>query len=101
LTLTLDYTHFAYLGLPDSEVEPLLTYASHFHVRGAQKGRLQASLANNVIDYGRSLDDIFELDQLVRVDPWYGPVPDFGHEVIAEPECSLKQACQPCSRLRA
>jgi len=35
---------------------------------------------------GRSLDEIFELDQLVRVDPWYGPVPDFGYEVIEEDE---------------
>ena len=35
---------------------------------------------------GRSLDDIFELDQLIRVDPWYGPVPNFEHEVIEEDE---------------
>ena len=35
---------------------------------------------------GRSLDEIFELDQLVRVDPWYGPVPEFGYEVIEEDE---------------
>ncbi|MFV1966506.1 MAG: sugar phosphate isomerase/epimerase family protein [Pirellulaceae bacterium] len=55
LTLTLDYTHFAYLGLPDSEVEPLLTHASHFHARGARKDRLQASLSDNVIDYKRIL----------------------------------------------
>ena len=35
LTLTLDYTHFTRLGLPDADVEPLLKVASHFHVRGA------------------------------------------------------------------
>ena len=56
LTLTLDYTHFAYLGLPDSEVEPLLAHASHFHARGARKNRLQVSFKNNVIDYERILD---------------------------------------------
>ncbi len=33
---------------------------------------------------GTPLDDYFELDRLVRVDPWYGPVPEFKHEVIAE-----------------
>ena len=53
LTLTLDYTHFTRLGMPDSAVEPLLKYASHFHVRGARQGRLQESFARNVIDYER------------------------------------------------
>ena len=43
LTLTLDYTHFTRLGMPDAAIEPLVQYASHFHVRGARNGRLQAS----------------------------------------------------------
>jgi len=55
LTLTLDYTHFTRAGLPDAAVEPLLQYASHFHVRGARKGRLQTSFKDNVIDYKRVL----------------------------------------------
>lgn len=52
LTLTLDYTHFTKMGMADREIEPLVPHASHFHARGACKGRLQASLQNNVIDYG-------------------------------------------------
>ena len=57
LTLTLDYTHFTRAGLPDAEIEPLLVArASHFHVRGARTGRLQASFKDNTIDYGRVLD---------------------------------------------
>jgi sugar phosphate isomerase/epimerase len=56
LTLTLDYTHFTKSGVPDSEVEPLIAHASHFHARGARPGRLQASFKENVIDYGRILD---------------------------------------------
>lgn len=55
LTLTLDYTHFTRIGLPDSMVEPLIPLASHFHVRGACKGRLQASFKTNTIDYARVL----------------------------------------------
>lgn len=55
LTLTLDYTHFARIGLPDSQTEPLLKYATHFHVRGGRKGRLQTSFKDNVIDYARIL----------------------------------------------
>ncbi len=53
LSLTLDYTHFTRCGLPDSEVEPLIEHASHFHARGACKGRLQAAFKQNTIDYGR------------------------------------------------
>ena len=56
LTLTLDYTHFASRGIPDAEVEPMIAYASHFHARGARQGRLQCSLKDNIIDYGRILD---------------------------------------------
>lgn len=55
LTLTLDYTHFTRLGIPDAEVEPLVALASHFHVRGAAPGRLQTSFKDNAIDYARVL----------------------------------------------
>jgi sugar phosphate isomerase/epimerase len=55
LTLTLDYTHFTRVGLSDDQIEPLLKYASHFHVRGARKGRLQAPFKDNTIDYARVL----------------------------------------------
>ncbi len=56
LTLTLDYTHFTRLGIGDAEIEPLVPYASHFHLRGACPGRLQAPYTQNTIDYGRVLD---------------------------------------------
>jgi sugar phosphate isomerase/epimerase len=55
LTLTLDYTHFTRIGLPDSAVEPLVRQATHFHVRGACQGRLQAGFKANAIDYVRVL----------------------------------------------
>lgn len=55
LTLTLDYTHFTYQGFPHAEIEPLLESASHFHARGACKGKLQASFAENTIAYARVL----------------------------------------------
>ena len=54
-TLTLDYTHFTRVGLPDSASEPLIPHASHFHARGASKGRLQAAFPHNTIDYARVL----------------------------------------------
>lgn len=55
LTLTLDYTHFTRLGMPDSAIEPLVKHATHFHVRGAREGRLQAPFKENTIDYRRVL----------------------------------------------
>ena len=67
-TLTLDYTHFTRLGMPDSTVEPLLEYASHFHVRGARKGRLQAAFPDNVIDYKR----IYRKMKAVGYKGWIG-----------------------------
>lgn len=53
LTLTLDYTHFAKIGLDDAVVEPLLAHAIHFHARGARKGMLQCNMNENTIDYKR------------------------------------------------
>jgi sugar phosphate isomerase/epimerase len=68
LTLTLDYTHFTRIGISDSAIEPLMKYASHFHVRGARKGRLQASFDDNVIDYRR----VFEVMQQNSYQGWIG-----------------------------
>jgi sugar phosphate isomerase/epimerase len=51
LTLTLDYGHFTYQGIPDAEVEPLLARTSHFHARGACAGKLQSTMAENTIDF--------------------------------------------------
>ena len=55
LTLTLDYTHFTRAGLPDKEAEPLIQLASHFHARGARRGRLQETFDKSTIDYNRVL----------------------------------------------
>jgi sugar phosphate isomerase/epimerase len=62
LTLTLDYTHFTRRGMPDRAVEPLLKHASHFHARGARKGRLQAPLKENTIDYARIIRAMREVN---------------------------------------
>lgn len=68
LTLTLDYTHYTRCGTPDSVVEPLVPYASHFHARGARKGRLQTSFAQNTIDYRR----IVNVMRKTRYTGWIG-----------------------------
>jgi sugar phosphate isomerase/epimerase len=62
LTYSLDYTHFTRSGYKDSQVEPLLKHASHFHVRGARKGRLQTSFSKNTINYKRILRKMKQLN---------------------------------------
>jgi sugar phosphate isomerase/epimerase len=68
LTLTLDYGHFIRVGLPDSAVEPLVQYASHFHARGAREGRLQESFAHNTIDFAR----VVEVMEVTDYSGWIG-----------------------------
>jgi sugar phosphate isomerase/epimerase len=61
LSLTLDYTHFTAAGFRDADIEPLLAHASHIHARGARRGRVQASVAHNTIDYGAMLRKLKQL----------------------------------------
>lgn len=58
LTLTLDYTHFAKMGIPDERVHPLIAHASHFHARGAAKGKLQTVIGENAIDYNAIIKEM-------------------------------------------
>jgi sugar phosphate isomerase/epimerase len=60
LTFTLDYTHFICQGASEEESEALLAFASHFHARGGRLGRLQCSMKDNTIDYGRVLTKMKE-----------------------------------------
>jgi sugar phosphate isomerase/epimerase len=56
LTLTVDYGHYVYQGIPESEIEPLVAHARHFHARGGRRGRLQTSMRENAIDFDRMVD---------------------------------------------
>jgi len=55
LTLTLDYGHFTWQGIPDRDIEPLVAHASHFHARCGRKQRLQSKFTDNTIDFPRVL----------------------------------------------
>jgi len=55
LTLTLDYTHFIKQNISQEECETLMPYAAHYHARGAEPGRLQASVSANKVDFKRVL----------------------------------------------
>jgi sugar phosphate isomerase/epimerase len=53
LGLTLDYAHFTRAGIADARIEPLTEFATHLHTRAARRGRLQAPLKENTIDFPR------------------------------------------------
>jgi sugar phosphate isomerase/epimerase len=51
LTLALDYGHFIWAGFSNDDIHQLVPYASHLHVRGGAKGRLQTPVEENIIDF--------------------------------------------------
>jgi sugar phosphate isomerase/epimerase len=53
LSLTLDYTHFVFQGIPEREVDALIPYAQHFHGRQGAPGKMQATSQEGTIDYER------------------------------------------------
>ncbi len=60
LTLTLDYTHFERMGMPEEEYSILMPYASHFHARNAAPGQLQTIAQENTIDYEKVVKSMIE-----------------------------------------
>ncbi len=60
LTLTLDYTHFERLGMPEDEYSILMPYAAHFHARNAAPGQLQTIAQENTIDYENVVKSMIE-----------------------------------------
>ena len=51
LKLTMDYCHFVYQDIGESDVHPLLEHTAHFQCRGAAPGRMQVNFQENTIDY--------------------------------------------------
>jgi sugar phosphate isomerase/epimerase len=61
LELALDYTHYTAQGFTDAEIEPLLDYTGHFHLRGGARGRLQTKFKDNTVDYQRVVQRMKEI----------------------------------------
>lgn len=62
LSLTLDYGHFIYQGESDSAIHSLVPYATHIHVRGGAKGKLQTTVKENKIDFEGMYARLKEMD---------------------------------------
>jgi len=62
LTLTLDYGHFVAESEAPNAIHALLPFASHIHARGGAEGRLQASVAENEIDFADIMRSLRKMD---------------------------------------
>jgi sugar phosphate isomerase/epimerase len=51
LRICLDYAHFIAQGYPSADIDPLLPYAGHFHLRQAADQQLQARWDDGQIDF--------------------------------------------------
>lgn len=51
--LTMDYSHFVRVGLPEAAGDILLPYTNHFHARAANRYALQTCLQDSAIDFAR------------------------------------------------
>lgn len=60
LQLTLDYAHFACLGVPQPEIDRLAPHAAHVHLRQARPGALQAKWGEGTLDLGRMIETLRE-----------------------------------------
>ena len=61
LRLTLDYSHFVFGGYSQEEIDPLIPYAAHIHLRQGAKGTLQPRWENGVIDFAAILHKLEEI----------------------------------------
>ncbi len=55
LKLILDYSHFMCLGYRQEEIDALLPYAAHIHLRQARPGALQTSMETGTLNIGALL----------------------------------------------
>jgi sugar phosphate isomerase/epimerase len=92
LELTLDYGHFNVQGIPDREVEPLISHARHFHMRGGAEGFVQTTFEDNVTDFGRVLDVM----AAVGYDGWV----EFEYVHDSRPGCSSCDNVQETMKFR-
>lgn len=56
LKIVLDYSHYVAQGYQPADVEPLVPYAGHVHLRQACRSQLQARWDDSVIDFAAFVD---------------------------------------------
>lgn len=56
--IALDYTHFVCQGYTAEDIEPLIPYAAHVHMRQAKPGLLQTKLEDGTIHFPTLLDKL-------------------------------------------
>ncbi len=62
LSITLDYAHYVFDGVPQSEIDPLLPHARHLQIRPGTPGRLQVTVAEDSIDWASVVAQLLRQD---------------------------------------
>lgn len=62
LSITLDYAHYVFGGVPQSEIDPLLPHARHLQIRPGAPGRLQLAVAEDTIDWASVVAELQRRD---------------------------------------
>lgn len=58
LSLTVDYSHFVFHGIPIDEIATLHPYATHWHARQARLGQAQSRFHDGTIPFDRIVADL-------------------------------------------
>lgn len=84
----LDYSHFVYQDIAESEIDELLPRTTHFHVRATAPGVIQARTSESTVDFRRVRDALLGLgyDGYFAIEyQWEDGWLDFSHvDCIAE-----------------
>jgi sugar phosphate isomerase/epimerase len=87
LHLTLDYSHLVCAGYTQAQIDPLLPFAAHVHLRQARPGRLQETLENGTIHFPALLAGLREVgyDGWLTLEYCYQPFMDMRNvDVLTE-----------------
>ena len=59
--IALDYSHFVCQGYTQPEIDPLIPYTGHVHLRQAKSGLLQTKLEDGTINFALVLDELLKI----------------------------------------
>jgi len=62
LRLTLDFSHFLCLGFSQADIDPLIEYSAHMHIRQCKPGSLQTPVDDGVLSIPLLLDKLREAE---------------------------------------
>jgi sugar phosphate isomerase/epimerase len=96
--LTLDYSHFLCLGYRQEEIDPLMPFAAHVHLRQARPGVLQAPMGQGTLNIGAFLGALQKNDYkgYIALEVVHQEYMNTVHEDVLTEIISLRDFCREC-----